>query len=247
MTNSRKVCVFLSAALAAAALTTCSDFFSTSLASGLARDQDDIIPDVTVDNINELVDQAEGNSDLAVAVLGGIEDAMDEATPDEAAVLRAAAVELASTASGVGVAVLNDAGTILDTLESGNLDDPIVKNDLISDIADSLEGLSNLEETSSSLVAILPSPDDTVAFDAFVANATADDLAMAAIVLLSAQATASPDGTETYLGDFDSASTSLTPAEELAVALAAKAAEKDDGTGALSDLLEVLNLYTPAP
>jgi hypothetical protein len=242
----RRIGLFLSATLAVAMCASCSGFFTNSLASGLARDQDDLVPKVTTANIDELVEQAEGNSDFAVAVMSSIQDSMEEATPAEASVFRAAAVELAVTASGVGTAVLDDAGTILDTLENGDLSDPAVKDDLISDIADTLNGLSNLDETVSSLVAILPTSDDTAAIDAFIVNATADDLAMAAIVLLAAQAVTSADGTESYLKDFASTSVSLTPVEKLAVTFAAKAAERDDGSGPLSDLLEVLNLYTPA-
>lgn len=250
MTVIRRVVSFLSAALVITAFTACGAFFTNSLAEGLARDQSKLVPDVTTDNIDELVDQAEGNPELAVAILAGIEDAMSEATPAEAAVFRAAAVELASTASGVGTAVLNDAGTILDTLENGDLDDPTVKSDLISDIATALDGLSNLDETVGSLLAILPTAGDTASINAFIVNATADDLGMAAIVLLAAQAAASPLGTSAYLGAFDSTSTTLNPAEKLAVSLAAKAAAKNEaegGSGVLTDLLEVLNLYTPAP
>ncbi len=246
----RKAVLILFAAVVVTGFAACSAFFTNSLASGLARDQADLVPDVTVKNIDDLMTQAEGNSDLSLAVLDGIGDSMAGATPEEQAVLRGAAVELAVTASGVGTAVLRDSGTILETLDGGDLEDPAVKSELIAQVSSSLSGLSNLQDTSTALIAVMPSPDDTVAFDAFVENATADDLAMAAVVLLAAESDDSEGGTEAYIDGFDSESETLSPAEELAVALAVKAADKNEtegGTGTLNDLLEALNLYTPAP
>jgi hypothetical protein len=192
---------------------------------------------VTTDNIDDLVSQSEGNPDMAAAVLNGIEDAMAGASAAEQAELRAAAVNLASTASGVGVAILNDAGTILENLDGA---------DVVSNISDAIGGLSNLDSTASTLVAILPSPDDTVAFDAFVAQATADDLAMAAVVLLADKATSSSDGTEAYLNGFDS-SAATSPQELLALKLAESARAKntaEGGGGTIGELLDALNLTT---
>jgi hypothetical protein len=231
----RKVELFLSAALAVTLLASCSGFFTNSLASGLARDPDKLVPAVTTDNIDELISQSEGNPDMAAAVLNGIADAMAGASAAEQAELRAAAVNLASTASGVGVAILNDAGTILENLDGA---------DVVSNISDAIGGLSNLGSTASALVTILPSPDDTVAFDAFVAQATADDLAMAAVVLLADKATSDPLGTEAYINQFDSGGT-LSPQEALAVKLATSARDKnaaEGGGGTIGDLLSALNL-----
>lgn len=222
-------------------LGSCEQLFTTSLAPWAARDPASLIPTVTADNVTDLIDQSANNPDQSMALLDAIADAMADASASEAAVLQAAALEAGSNSSGVATAIISNAGNSLDTL------DTLESDEIISLISDAIADLSNLTGTATDLVSILPDPSDTAAFDAFVAQATPEDLAMAAIVLLAAEAQADTGGVETYITDFDPEDLSLSPSEALAVALAEAAADSyaaSGGTGQLVDILEGLHLTT---
>lgn len=216
----------------------CRQFFTTSLAPWAARDPASLIPPVTTGNIDDLLEQSANNPDQSLALLDTIADAVSTASAADAVVLQAAALTAASNASGVATAVLQNTGTLLDTMQNNG--------DIIPVISDAISGLSNLAPTADLLAAILPAP-STAAFDAFVAQASPEDLAMAAIVLLASEAQAS-GGVETYISSFDPQSGSLSTTETLAVALASATAASyaaSGGTGPLADILAGLNLTTP--
>lgn len=223
-------------------LGSCEQLFTTSLAPWAARDPASLIPTVTADNVTDLIDQSANNPEQSMALLDAIADAMTDASASEAAVLRAAALEAGSNSSGVATAIFSNAGTLLDTLETMESSEEIIPL-----ISDAIADLSNLAGTATDLVSILPDPSNTTAFDAFVAQATPEDLAMAAIVLLAAEAQADTGGVETYITGFDPEDPSLSPSEALAVALAEAAADSyaaSGGTGQLADILEGLHLTT---
>ncbi|MCA1950638.1 MAG: hypothetical protein LDL24_08695 [Treponema sp.] len=222
----------------AISLGSCRQFFTTSLAPWAARDPASLIPPVTASNIDDLLAQTANNPAQALALLDKIADAVATASAADAAVLQAAALQAASNASGVATSVLSNAGTLLNTLQSNG--------DIIPVISDAIAGLSNLAPSATALATILPAP-NTPAFDAFVAQASPEDLAMAAIVLLAAEAQAS-GGVENYINSFDPNGASLSDNEALAVALAEDAAAAyaaSGGTGPLADILAGLNLTTP--
>jgi len=208
----------------------CRQFFSTSLASWAARDSSALVPDITTDNIDELLALSASDPEMALAVLEGIEDAIAGADADEQAELQAAALVAASSASGVGPAILENAGDVLETLDSG--EDTVI----IDMVAEAIGGLDQLADTSTALLAILPDPATEPA--AFVAEASAEDLAMAAVVLLAAEAQAAPD-VGTYIDTYTPVQDTL--AVELAEAAAAAYAA-EGGTGPLADILASLNL-----
>jgi len=218
----------------------CRQFFTTSLAPWAARDPASLIPPVTTSNIDDLLDQSANNPDQSLALLDTIADAVTTASAADAAVLQAAALTAASNASGVATAVLQNTGTLLDTMQNNG--------DIIPVISDAISDLSNLAPTADLLAAILPAPStpSTPAFNAFVAQASPEDLAMAAIVLLASEAQAS-GGVDTYISTFDPQSGFLSDTEALAVALASAAATSyadSGGTGPLADILAGLNLTT---
>ncbi len=213
----------------------CRQFFSTSLASWAARDSSALVPDITTDNIDELLALSASDPEMALAVLEGIEDALVGASAAVQAELQAAALVAASSASGVGPAILENAGSVLDTLSGG--DDAVI----INTVSDAIGGLDQLADTSAALLAILPDPTtEPAAFAAFVAEASAEDLAMAAVVLLAAEAQAAAD-VGTYIDSYTPVPGTL--AVELAEAAAAAYAA-EGGTGPLADILASLNLTT---
>lgn len=216
----------------------CKQFFTTSLAPWAARDPAKLIPPVSTANIDELLEQSANNPDQSLALLDSINDALATASDADKAVLQAAALTAASNASGLANSLLSNAGALLDAQKSGG--------DIIAVVSDAIEDLANLASTALLLAKILPDPSDTNAFDAFVAQASPEDLAMAAIVLLAAEAQAA-GGVEDYINNFNPDSPS-SDSEALAVALAKAAATSyaaSGGTGPLADILAGLNLTTP--
>ena len=219
-------------------LGSCRQFFTTSLAPWAARDPASLIPPVTTANIQDLLEQSANSPDQSLALLDKIKDALATASAEDQAVLQAAALSAASNASGVATSILSNAGDLLNAMESGQPDA------IITVVSDAIAGLSNLASTATLLTGMLPDPNDTAAFNAFVDQATPDDLAMAAIVLLASEAQAS-GGVENYITSFDSGSPTLNTTESLAVALAGAAAASyaaSGGTGQLADILAGLNL-----
>jgi hypothetical protein len=209
----------------------CTDFFSTSLASWAARNPESLIPKVTTDNVDELIASSENNPDMSLAVLKKIQDALKGAGSGATSDLQAAALGAAANASGFGSTILNKAGDISKVMED--------KDNAKGLVVDAISDMPNLVETSETLTAILPKP-GTGEFDAFVEKADADDLATAAAVLLAAEA----KGKDDYIDSFDP-NTADTESARLAVELARAASQKyeeDNSAGRLKDILEGLNL-----
>lgn len=217
----------------------CKQFFSTSLASWAARDPSSLVPSVSASNVNDLIDQSANNPALALEVLKGIQSAAGSASGQDLVTLQVASVTAASNASGLGTAILQNAGNIVDSLSGSN------SSAVIDLVSNAVSGLTQLSPSGSALVAILPPPTDTTAFNAFVSQATPEDLAMAAVTILAAQAQATGNVT-TYINSFPAGPSSGTP-EALAAALANSAKTKyaaEGGTGPLADILSALNLTT---
>jgi len=99
-------------------------------------------------------------------------------------------------------------------------------------IMDAISGMDNLEEAASILADILSGDFDP-------STADPNDLAMAAIMLLAAEAKKAPGGAEDYMDNFDPKAP-LSPTEQLAVDIAK--ASKDNVSDTMKDLLESLNL-----
>jgi hypothetical protein len=221
---------------AAAMLVSCTDFFSTSLATWASRDPDKIVPGVNAGNVDELIAMAKNDTDLSLAVLKKIRNAVDsDASEGDKAKLQCAAVTAAVNAVGLGQAVLG----VLDDLGAIEGDDNIREL-----VMDSLDGMKNLEEAASVLYTILPSP-DSPAFNSYVSEASAIDLAMAAVILLAGEVKQkSVNERDAYIMGFDPDQTN-TDIEQLAVKLAQEAfARQDELSGPIGDALAGLNLWS---
>jgi hypothetical protein len=222
-------------------LGSCTQFFTTSLATWAQRDPADLVPEVTASNVDTIVEQADKSPDLSKSVLKKIEETLKDNPPkstEDKVKLQTAALDAAANASGLVPALLDNSEDIVNAIDSENPEDTVIP--LVSEI---IAGLDNLSDVSTSLIAIIPDP-DTDAFNAFVAEASPEDLAMAAIILLTAEAQTA-GGVQEYIENFDPESSSLSGDEALAVALATQAVDlyaTEGGTGHLSDILGSLNL-----
>jgi hypothetical protein len=218
--------------LAAAGLLlfSCTQFFSTSWAPWAARDYDKLIPAVTAGNVNQLTSLYENDPDGSLALLKKIQAA--ESSPElEAAALKAAVNSISLVSAIAGVA--GDLGS-LGSLTEGET------RDIIKDV---LDGMKNLEKASEALSEILPSPEDTEAWDNFTETASADDLAMGAVVLLLGEVSGNvdfddPDALNDFLENLPDNKNI-----ELAKALVeASIAKGDELSGPLKNILDNLNL-----
>jgi len=213
-------------------LGSCTDFFSTSWASWAARDPSKLIPKITVDNVYEIIEMAENDPDLSLEVLKKIEEAVENASDDEKGKLQTAAVEAAANAVGLGQTLIGTAGDL------ANLDaeDEEAAKKLV---LDTINSMPNLEEASESLGNLLKDPTN------FIETASADDIALAAILLLAGDAKKNgSDDMDEYIEDFiNDPSDQAKLALELAEALEDKI---DDLSESLKTILEGLNLW-PKP
>jgi len=213
----------------------CTNFFSTSWAPWAARDPDKLVPAITADNVDELVSMAENNPDLSLAVLKKINDASKKAKGSDVNKLQGAAIDAAVNASGLAQAVLNAAGELINVTEGDDAKDIILK---------ALDDMKNLEDASSFLKEILlPDPLNTDDFDAFLTGANADDLALAAALLIAGEAKSSGDPEEYVNESFNSLSP-VTENEKLAMKMIDEiiARPPEELNGALKEILVGLNL-----
>jgi hypothetical protein len=222
--------------LAALVLISCTDFFSSSWGTWAARDPSELVPPVTPGNVKELVSMAENDPDLSLEVLKGIKKAVGKAGGQDKAKLQNSAITAAVNASNMGNALLNNAADL-----AGMEDAEMVKDLLI----DTINGLGNLTSAADNLTVILPDPSDTAAFGAFVDSASADDLALAAALIMAGDAKKSGDP-DAYMSGYTPGSPA-TPTAALAEELAAEASLKYSdpgytGGGILGDLLGSLGL-----
>ena len=226
-------------ALVSFLLCSCTDFFSTSLASWAARDPESLIPDVTSDNVDELIQKTRNDPALSLVVLKRIKSASKNAKGKDLLALQQASVQAASNATGIASALISQAGNI------SSIND---KDSAISLIESSLSSIKNLVSVADNLNDIMPDPvPGDPAWDNFINNTSADDLAIVAVLLLAGEAKKDPDGVEDYLENKFKGNP-VTEQEVLAVALVVEAVNKTDSSGlsdSLKALVEGLNLWKP--
>ena len=214
-----------------ALLVSCTDFFSSSLASWAARDPANLIPDVTIDNVNELIEIAQNDPDLSLELLIKIEEAAEGASGGEKAELQAAAVDAAANAVGLGQTILNSAGELAGIEDAESAKDAILG---------AIDSMPNLEDACAALYELLPKDPSGEEFENFINTATPDDIALAAILLLAGEAKKNAEDIEGYVNTFDADSG---PEAKLALNLAAALADKEEELSeTLFDILESLNL-----
>ena len=212
------------------ALASCTDFFTGSLAEWAARNPQNLVPDVTAGNVLDIIAEFENNPDASLVVLQRIRDGLSSVPPWDVPVLQASSL----------IAAVNSASMVTAVLSSvPNIDD--IDEDNATEIIDkAISNMTNLESTSLLLYQIITSP-GTPGFDTFAAFSDPDDLAFAAILLLSAEAKHAPGDLDSYVNDFPTKE--KTPIENLALALAEAAVNHEDELGGpLGDILKGLNL-----
>jgi hypothetical protein len=214
-------------------LLSCMDFFTSSWAPWARRDPASQIKSINTGNVHQYIADAETDAALSLEVLKGIRDALGSADPADAAFLEAAALKAAANAAGLGPALLN---SLSDTGKIGEAaEDPAKAKALI---AGTIGKMSNLEETRNTLLEILPPP-GTPEFARFAAASDINDLALAAAVLVSAEAYSHPGGAGNYLDSF-TGSGGVTPAEKMAYELSLSAVQKYDDSGAEGLVKDIL-------
>ena len=221
-------------------LLSCTDFFSRSWASWAARDPDKLVPKVTAGNVDEIITSAENNPDLSLSVLKKIGDAAKGKTSeDDLKKLQNSALKAATNAAGLVPAVLNVANDILST-DLSNISD----EEATQMVFDAINNMKNLISTSDALREILPDPvNDPEAFENWVSEANADDLAFAAVLLIAAEVKDneidSIDDLKNYINENESS-----PNTELALAIAKNLGSRDpeDFDGPLKSILDNLGL-----
>jgi hypothetical protein len=209
----------------------CSNIFSTSLAPWAARDPSTLIPDVTADNVWDLIDLAEGDPDLSLELLREIGSAVSGASGNDRAELQAAGLAAAINASELGEELLRNLHGI------GDLTGEAEIKALINGVLGSAGNLIPAGDTLAGMLPSTPSPGNPE-FDAFAAAASGDDLAMAAAVLLASEAKKTGDNVEDMPGTYASTNTTIA----LAKALATAANNKPDVSDSIRDILGYLDL-----
>ena len=245
--NIRKLRFFLLVLMIAVLLLSCTDFFSNSWASWAARDPDKLVPTVTAGNVDELIAISENNTDLSLAVLKKIGNATKGASGDDLLKLQKAALGAATNAVGLTQAVLS---TVKDL---GNIDltDPNETDQVKQIVLDAIGSMKNLDSTSTVLLAILPVPDDLnnpdSAFNEWARGAKADDLAMAAVVLIAGDVKDKNIETIEDIGDYiDGLNSGTSDNAEMALALALATTlnnRVDELSDSLKNVLNGLNLF----
>jgi hypothetical protein len=217
----------------------CTGFFTTSWGEWAARDPASLIPKITVSNVGELISMSENNPDLSLEVLKKIGNAAGSASGTDKTKLQNAAITAAVNASNLTTTLLANASNV------STLEDAEDVKDLITN---TLNSMGNLTPASDALTGILPDPAvDSSGFDAFTDSASADDLALAAALILAGEAKKSVNS-EDFIANYTPGSPANAPLI-LAEELAGKAKEKyDAGANAdspLKDLLDKLGLVPP--
>jgi len=227
--NSVSILLFLPLALL---FFSCTDFFSTSLAPWAARNPDKLVPPVTVSNVDELISMAENNPDLSLSVLKKINEALGKDMPKKDKLkLQTASVGAAVNAAGLGQAVLGS----LDDLET-----VLTEEDAKDLFFKALDKMDNVEDAASVLFNTLPKSGE--AFDDFTKEASVDELALAAMVLICGEAKKNGDDLDGYIDNFVH---NPNDTEELAIALALAAVveeRKDELSDTFKNILKSINL-----
>lgn len=215
-------------------LWSCTEFFSTSWAPWAARGSSGLIPNVTSGNVEELIEMTADDPDLSMDLLRKIKEAAEGASGQEKADLQAAAVEAAVNAIGLGQTILNAVTDLGDIIN-----DP---DKAIDAAKKAIDNMPNLDEASTALLDTLP-PVGSTEFDDFVNTASAEELAMAAIILFAEDAKSSGKDIDDYITDFGIAPPG-TPEVGLALALVTAIGTKptEDLPDSLKSILEGLNL-----
>ena len=218
----------------------CTDFFSDSLGKWAARDKSKLVPKVTVDNVDELITLAENDPDLSLEVLRKIQEAAAGSSDEDLAKLQAAALEAAANASGGASAILDGLGSLSSIDENSDVEKIVM---------DAINAMQNLGDTTAILSAILPPPpadplhpENDEAFMAFANQASASDLALAAVLLVAGEVQRTE--ADSFEGIINNVGSSDSVKQAQAMAIVTILAEREDAiSGPLFDALDGLGFF----
>jgi hypothetical protein len=215
--------------LASLVFVSCTDFFTTSWGKWAARDPASLIPNVTASNVDELISMSENNPDLSLEVLKKIGKASGSSSGGDKAKLQNAAITAAVNASNLTNVLMNNVSNVSSLKEAEDV------KDLMTNTLNSMDNLTSASDTLTGILA-----QDT----AFTDSASADDLAMAAALILAGEAKKAGD-LDVFSNHVSGSATTGTPVG-LAEDLATKAKEKyeagENSASPLKDLLTQLGL-----
>jgi len=144
----KKALCLVGALLGVFALTACDDFYSNSW--GKTREYNPSIIDLTASNLDDWLDAAVGNPDLARALTKKTKDKVSGMADDDPAkiIFQSAGVEFAFEASGLGISFAKNLGKVVDVMEAGEEDGDSeqvlinlirgIRNDFDASVADDL-------------------------------------------------------------------------------------------------------------
>jgi hypothetical protein len=171
------------------------EVFSTSWASWAARDLSKV--EITVDNIEDLIDEMAGDPKKSLELLQKLEQAVKNASPGDKATLQAAALDVAINAAGLVSAALDSVSTLLDALDSASTPGESTKlGKSGEELLGILNKLQNTSAISSSLNSIIGEPSQ-----AFQKEAGTTQLMMAGLIL--AYDDVAQDGEKVTLQSFE--------------------------------------------
>jgi hypothetical protein len=219
-------------------LVSCADFFTESWGKGFARDPGKIT--VSSSNVKDLLKEAKGDTEASRGILNKIAEKLKDNPNDP--VLLAAAITAANQASGLGMLVLENVGTLTDAL-SGNSDTNVIEN-LLDAIEEGAKG-NKVGEIAGTIAGALPLEDSNPpAFKGdYIDSVGTPDLLLLATTMIVAESEKAGTDIEGYFEtwgpgkkDLNDAST-LGPSEKLIAALVNEVSTRSDLGGDLGSLL----------
>jgi ribosomal silencing factor RsfS len=183
-------------------VTSCTDFFTTSLGKWAARDVSKIDVKVTAENVEDLVEQAKGDKEMQLAILDKVVDAAKDASGEEKQELQNAGVGLVLDTTDIMGTVMENIGDI-NNLES--MEDPSEMIDYFTSIVNSID---NLQESTDALTTLIPSDDASIDEYMNGNDIGEGDLALISVLLLASEIQRITDGNsakdpETLFSEFE--------------------------------------------
>jgi hypothetical protein len=206
-------------------------FFSTSWGSNLERDQERLLPGINVGNALELATDSAGNKKKAGLVAEKIRDALAKTNnPADRATLLKAGLIAANNSSDLATVIM------------GNISDLKNSQMTLGVFLEKIQSAGDVRANADLISGLLDA--GKVTGPANLAGAAQDDLVLAAITLLLADAQSQgktdPAAQENYVKDFDKNrhnAGALTDKQKKALTLAAAG-----GSGPFTDILGMLHL-----
>jgi hypothetical protein len=171
------------AVLAVFVLGSCDDFYSTSWGTARSYDASKIV--LTADNLEDWKKKAVGNPELAGALVDKILAELDGKTGAEKAKFQKVGVELAIEQSGMGVKILELAGSDLTKIADG--DEEGIK-ELLKNVQNGvIESSKAAAENIAKIAVASDLKDDSLEFednDPYKSNASASEVGLAVMILV---------------------------------------------------------------